>query len=63
MAVQPATQRQDRRRPQPLLREFRCPYCDRLLIRAELKPGSKVEAYCGHCHRHHLFGANSSAVW
>lgn len=39
---------------EPLL-EQRCPLCGRLLLRTQLKPGSRVEAYCGHCHRHIVF--------
>lgn len=42
-------------KPPPPLTEQRCPICNHLLVRTELKPGSKVEAYCGHCHRHIVF--------
>jgi phage FluMu protein Com len=62
MAAPSTAQPHNRRRPPPMP-EWRCSSCHRLLIRAELKPGSKVEAYCGHCHKHVLFVVSSSAVW
>lgn len=44
-----------RTRPTPL-REYRCG-CGRLLIKADLRTGSAVEAYCERCKRRITFVA------
>lgn len=42
-----------RPKPKPIthLSELRCPFCNRLIARARLVPGSAVELHCRHCKR------------
>lgn len=48
-------------KPTPL-REYRCPDCRKLLVRAVLPDGTgaKAEGYCKNCRKHVLFEAEAA---